>query len=58
VVSLSTALALKMAGPTASRAIMTAVAATAMRDSGVRRSTTAAPVLMFASPALKAVQTR
>ena len=50
VVSLSTALALKMAGPTASTAIMTVVAATAMRDSGVQRSTTATPALMFASP--------
>jgi hypothetical protein len=28
---------------------MTAVVATAMRDSGVQRSTTAAPALMFAS---------
>ena len=43
VVSLSTALALKMAGPTASTARMTAAAATAMRDSGVQRSTTRRP---------------
>ena len=50
VVSLSTALALKMAGPTASTAIMMAAAATAMRDWGVQRSTTAEPALMFASP--------
>ena len=50
VVSLSTALALKMAGPIASTTRMTAAAMTAMRDSGVQRSTTAGPALMFASP--------
>ena len=50
VVSLSTALALKIFGPTASAAIMMAAAATAMRDWGVQRSTMADPALMFASP--------
>ncbi len=41
VVSLSTALALKMAGPTARTATMRAAATIAMRDSGVQRSTAA-----------------